>query len=129
DWSSDVCSSDMKSPNHPVPSGDRRVARLLLRALREAGCEPELASEFRAYDGAGDPARQQALKAEGEALAGRLIAELSARPRAERPQAWFTYHVYHKAPDWLGPPVSRALAIPYIVAEASHAPKRAGGPW
>src|SRR4030095_4370142 len=51
-----------------------------------------------------------------------------ARP-SRRPQAWFTYHLYHKAPDWLGPPVSRALGIPYLVAEASHAPKRAGGPW
>jgi glycosyltransferase involved in cell wall biosynthesis len=47
----------------------------------------------------------------------------------ERPDVWFTYHLYHKAPDWLGPEVSRALRIPYAVAEASHAPKRDNGPW
>jgi glycosyltransferase involved in cell wall biosynthesis len=37
--------------------------------------------------------------------------------------------LYHKAPDWLGPRVSAALGIPYLVAEASFAPKRAGGAW
>jgi len=37
---------------------------------------------------------------------------------------WFTYHHYYKRPDWLGPRVSAALGIPYIVAEASHAAKR-----
>ena len=26
-----------------------------------------------------------------------------------QPQAWFTYHLYHKAPDWLGPAVSQSL--------------------
>jgi len=46
-----------------------------------------------------------------------------------RPQAWLTYHLYYKAPDHLGPAVARALGIPYLVAEASVAAKRAGGPW
>ena len=42
---------------------------------------------------------------------------------------WFTHHVYYKAPDWLGPRVSAELGVPYVIAEASHAPKRAGGRW
>jgi hypothetical protein len=37
--------------------------------------------------------------------------------------------VYYKAPDWLGPRIAKALGIPYVLAEATHAPKRAGGPW
>lgn len=115
----------LKSPAHPVPSGDRRMARLLLAALRVAGHEVEVASEFRSYDGAGDPERQQALAAEGAAEAARVLARLAAAP----PDLWLTYHLYHKAPDWLGPPVCRALGLPYVVAEPSHAPKRAGGPW
>ncbi|MCA8929777.1 MAG: glycosyltransferase family 4 protein, partial [Alphaproteobacteria bacterium] len=45
------------------------------------------------------------------------------------PDAWITYHLYYKAPDWIGPHVAAALGIPYIAIEASHAPKRAGGPW
>src|SRR3546814_641376 len=39
------------------------------------------------------------------------------------------YHLYYKAPDWIGPKVARALRIPYVVAEASVAYKRASGPW
>ena len=49
--------------------------------------------------------------------------------RQPRRELWFTYHLYYKAPDWLGPAVSRALGIPYVVAEASHAAKREGGAW
>jgi glycosyltransferase involved in cell wall biosynthesis len=54
-----------------------------------------------------------------------VIAALHARP----PDAWFTYHVYYKAPDWIGPRVAAALGIPYVIAEPSHAPKQAHGPW
>jgi glycosyltransferase involved in cell wall biosynthesis len=115
----------LKSPLHPAPSGDRQMARLLMRALERAGHEVVLASEFRAYDSAGDPARQQALQTEGEAEARRALAAMRTAP----PDLWFTYHLYHKAPDWLGPLVSAELGIPYVVAEPSHAPKRAGGPW
>lgn len=49
--------------------------------------------------------------------------------RRPPPAVWFTYHLYYKAPDWIGPAVAAALDIPYAVAEASVAPKRAGGPW
>jgi len=42
---------------------------------------------------------------------------------------WFTYHLHHKAPDWLGPAVSQALDIPYVVAEASVAAKQRHGAW
>lgn len=118
----------MKPPNHPVPSGDRRVARLLMTALASAGHRVMLASRLRAYDGTGDPARQAALAAAGEAEADRLIAAWRRSSRA-RPQAWFTYHVYHKAPDHIGPRVADALGIPYLIAEASIAAKRASGPW
>lgn len=119
----------MKPPDHPVPSGDRHLARLMMKALQQAGHQPELVSRFVSRDGAGDPDRQARLQSLGGRLADRLIRRLAARPHHERPAAWFTYHVYHKAPDWLGPRVADALAIPYIIAEASSAPKRAGGPW
>jgi glycosyltransferase involved in cell wall biosynthesis len=88
----------------------------------------EIASRLRSYDG-GDPARQRRLARLGSLLAERLVRRLRRRPEPERPDVWFTYHLYHKAPDWLGPAVSRALGIPYVVAEASHAPKRDMGPW
>ena len=118
----------MKSPDHPVPSGDRRMGRLLWAALERAGFEVELASKLRSFDKAGDAAFQAAMQEEGRREAVRLIAKWRARP-AEAPRGWFTYHLYHKAPDWIGPLVCEALQIPYMVAEASHAPKRAAGPW
>jgi glycosyltransferase involved in cell wall biosynthesis len=37
--------------------------------------------------------------------------------------------LYHKAPDWLGPTVAQELGIPYVVAEASIAPRRANSGW
>lgn len=117
----------LKPPTAATPSGDRRVARLLLRAIRRAGHDPFLASRFRSYEGAGDEGRQKALRRRGEAIAERLVYRLAAAER--RPDLWFTYHLYYKAPDWLGPAVAGALNIPYVVAEASFAPKRAGGPW
>ncbi len=119
----------LKSPTHDTPSGDRRVARLLMDALGLAGHRVELASAFRSYDSGGDAARQAALRAEGSALGRELAAQWLAGAAAARPELWFTYHAYYKAPDWLGPEACAALDIPYVIAEASHAGKRAGGPW
>jgi glycosyltransferase involved in cell wall biosynthesis len=119
----------LKSPDHAVPSGDRRMARLLIAALRAGRHHVVLASRFRSYDGRGDPERQQRLAEEGARAAAELVERYRRAPPEARPDVWFTYHLYHKAPDWLGPAVSAALDIPYVVAEASHAPKRKDGPW
>ncbi len=118
----------LKPPDHPVPSGDRRVAQLFLDALRRAGHQPVLASHFRSFEGRGEKGRQARLAALGRRLAERYLRRCRTSPAAA-PQLWFTYHVYHKAPDWLGPRVAGALGIPYVVAEASYAPKQADGPW
>ncbi len=115
----------MKPPGHPVPSGDRRMARAFIALLRDLGHEVELASAFRSFDRSGDPVRQ----ARVERIGARLAARYVRQHRSRRPQLWFTYHLYHKAPDWLGPAVSRALAIPYVAAEASLAAKQALGRW
>lgn len=119
----------MKPARDPRPSGDRRMARLLMEALDHAGMTVETASCFASFDGDGDGVRQSRLAALGARIAASLVRRYSRRRRRERPDLWFTYHLYHKAPDWLGPTVSRALDIPYVVAEASHAPKQARGPW
>ncbi len=119
----------MKPPDHPVPSGDRQIARGFIAALERAGFRVDVACRFRAWEGRGDAGRQQRLERAGCWLADRLAARLAARPQATRPRLWFTYHLYHKAPDWLGPAVSDRLGIPYVVAEASRARKQADGPW
>lgn len=119
----------LKAPTHPVPSGDRRVAGLLMQALQHAGCEVALASELRAYEGRGDVNRQMEIRAQGRREAVQLIDRWRAKPIQERPQVWLTYHLYYKAPDWIGPLVCAALGIPYVLCEASYAPKRANGLW
>jgi glycosyltransferase involved in cell wall biosynthesis len=119
----------LKPPTHVTPSGDRRVAGLLMDALERVADHVELVSTFRSFDADGDSARQEALRKQGAAHAEKLVRQWRAAPAAQRPDLWFTYHVYYKAPDWLGPAVSAALGIPYVIAEASYAQKRASGPW
>jgi glycosyltransferase involved in cell wall biosynthesis len=119
----------LKPPDDPVPSGDRRMARLLMHALACGGHRAEIAARLRSRDSLGDPARQLRLAALGRRLAARAARRFLARPPAERPDAWLTYHLYYRAPDWIGPAASAQLGIPYLVVEPSHAPKRSGGPW
>jgi glycosyltransferase involved in cell wall biosynthesis len=115
----------LKAPTHPVPSGDRRIAQLLMRALEHAGHEVVLASRLRTFDGAGDARRQARLRDIGARVAVRAARRLARDP----PACWLTYHLYHKAPDWVGPPAAARLGIPYLVAEAAYAAKQAAGPW
>ncbi|WP_311925173.1 glycosyltransferase family 4 protein [Microvirga sp. 3-52] len=119
----------LKSPSHPLPSGDRTMARLLMKALERAGYSPLLASELRTLDRTGDRQRQESLREQSLEEADRLIAHYRALPEGMRPCLWFTYHVYYKAPDWIGPLVADALGIAYAIAEGSRAAKRAQGPW
>jgi glycosyltransferase involved in cell wall biosynthesis len=108
----------LKPPHHPNASGDRTMARLLIAALQQAGHQVDIASILRSRDGAGDADRQERVRILGVSLAERFIRRCRIDP-ARRPALWFTYHLYYKAPDWLGP----------RVAEASLAEKRRDGPW
>ncbi|MBY4631539.1 glycosyltransferase family 4 protein [Rhizobium croatiense] len=114
----------MKSPNHPVPSGDRLMARLLIRALELAGHAVEVVSEFRSY--AATPEAAAALEPAIRAEVERLRVKWQSAPR---PELWFCYHPYYKSPDPFGPAISAEFAIPYVTAEASYAAKRDGIGW
>ncbi|WP_017996806.1 glycosyltransferase family 4 protein [Rhizobium leguminosarum] len=114
----------MKSPNHPVPSGDRLMARLLIRALELGGHQVDIASEFRTY--ASTPQAAAAL----EPAIGAELERLRLRWKsAPRPDLWFCYHPYYKSPDPFGPAISAEFAIPYVTAEASYAAKRDRTGW
>ena len=104
------------------------MAQLLFEALRLAGHEPFLVSRLRSYDGSGDTVRQARLARVARRVAERRLREWRKAPRSA-PDLWFSYHIYHKAPDWLGPTVADQLGIPYVAAEASVAPKHKDGPW
>jgi glycosyltransferase involved in cell wall biosynthesis len=118
----------MKSPHHPNPSGDRRIAQLLMRALEQGGHQVHLASQHRTYEGAGNAATQAAIEQEADRQASALL-DAYRNNQLAKPQIWLSYHLYHKAPDWIGPRISEALKIPYLIAEASYASKQSGGPW
>jgi glycosyltransferase involved in cell wall biosynthesis len=116
----------MKPPDHPVPSGDRQMARLLMRALALAGFEPVLASRLRSHGFApAEAALAERAAREREAI----IAAWDAMDAAQRPRAWVTYHPYYKAPDLIGPEIAARFAIPYVTAEASYAGKRDRDQW
>src|SRR4051812_7801784 len=105
-----------------------QAPRGLRRPAGRAGHEPFVVSRLRSFDGAGDARHQARIAARGQRTAERLLRRWRERPETA-PELWFTYHLYYKAPDWLGPAASAALGIPYVAAEASYAGKRAAGPW
>lgn len=118
----------MKPPDDPLPSGDRQAARMLDRALALSGHTTEIASRLVSWL----PALDEAADASQQAAAATEVQTLLARwtsANAARPDLFLTYHLYHRAPDRIGPAVAAALGIPYVIVEASRAGKRATGPW
>tara|TARA_R110000765_G_scaffold189881_4_gene295235 strand:- start:244 stop:1323 length:1080 start_codon:yes stop_codon:yes gene_type:complete len=115
----------LKDPGHPVPSGERTMARSLITALEWGGATVTLASTLRSRDGIGDQHIQLQLMDHAQAEVDRLVPQ----GHLERWQAWITYHNYYKAPDLIGPQVAQQLDIPYLLIETSRARSRLTGPW
>lgn len=108
-------------------SGDRRMARQLVAVLRDLGHDARPVDAPRGFFRSADPA----LLAAAQRESGRL-RELWSRDWAETgegPELWFTYHNYYKAPDLFGPAIAAERGIPYVVAEASDAPRRDRDEW
>lgn len=119
----------MKPIDDPVPSGERLMGRQLIMALGSAGFEVRMASRLRSFMKEPDATRLADLERQAEAEAGRLLDLWSGSGFGRRPRLWFTYHLYYKAPDLLGPALARRLAIPYVAAECSYTQRRTSGPW
>jgi glycosyltransferase involved in cell wall biosynthesis len=120
----------LKPPDSPTPSGDREMARGLLRLLGRLGHSVAMPALSRVAPGVPSPQDHLALERRARRQAAALVARWRAlSPRhPERFDLWLTYHCYYRKPDWLGPLVTRALGVPYVIAEASHSPRRAWGP-
>lgn len=116
----------MKPLDSPVPSGDRQLGRLIKQALEAEGNDVTIASKLRSWSRHGGD-EQIDLRRTCEQAASELVERW--RNHTDRPDIWITYHLYHKAPDWIGMKVCKKLDLPYIVMEASRAKKRRTGPW
>ena len=115
----------MKPPTHPVPSGDREMARNLMAAIGARGTPVDLVSELRVHDSKGDATRQADLARLATAETQRLTQTLAGSDTT----LWVTYHSYYKSPDLIGPAVCAALNLPYVQIESTRARSRLTGPW
>jgi glycosyltransferase involved in cell wall biosynthesis len=114
----------MKPPTHPVPSGDRAMARNLMAAIG-AQARVDLVSELQVHDSYGETGFQARMQGLAKHETDRLMRSLAENGA----DCWVTYHNYYKAPDLIGPPVCRALNLPYIQIESTRARSRLTGPW
>ncbi|MGI9477916.1 MAG: glycosyltransferase family 1 protein, partial [Hyphomicrobiaceae bacterium] len=102
----------MKPPDAIRPSGDRTIGRLLMAALTHAGFDVRLASQLRTWSGVPDSTRLDAFRAQAGHEAEALITSYSGGGHSWKPDLWFTYHNYYKAPDLLGSRIAAALDMP-----------------
>ena len=72
----------LKSPDHPVPSGDRLMARLLTQAMRHAGYTVTLASQFRSYAPSAENFEARYAAGEGGSQAARRRMAHARRTRS-----------------------------------------------
>ncbi|MBL8895309.1 MAG: glycosyltransferase family 4 protein [Rhizobiales bacterium] len=116
----------LKPPDHPVPSGDRQMARLLIKALEIKGHSVAVVSHLRAYLSDNGERELTNLRDQARAEVERIATDWSA---GAKPDIWLTYHPYYRAPDLLGPPLAAKFQIPYVTLEASYARKRDRDGW
>jgi glycosyltransferase involved in cell wall biosynthesis len=117
----------LNDPDDGGTSGDRRMARQLRAVLASLGHVVQTVASPRTH----------VPEPDGDALDGFRAAAVATLEQLRQgwtltgtaPDLWLTYHNYHKAPDLLGPRAAAALAIPYVIAEASHTASKSQGPW
>jgi glycosyltransferase involved in cell wall biosynthesis len=118
--------SPLAPVDHPSPSGDRQMARQLLRAFGLAGLDASVVSGLRSWS---REASQQHLAALERRAADEREQIAGLWERSGPPDLWFTYHPYYKSPDLLGPALSARAGIPYVTAGASISIRRQEGEW
>jgi glycosyltransferase involved in cell wall biosynthesis len=115
----------LKSPDHPVPSGDRLMVRQLMAALAMTGHDVAVASHLRSFHRS-----PETVLPDFEAAVASEIERLSLTfERQGPPDLWFCYHPYYKAPDLIGPVLARRFGLAYVTAEASYSKRRNLGCW
>lgn len=101
-----------KPLDHPNPSGDLIIASGLVDHLKAGGNEVQIQSTLRARWIYWKPWNMVRVLAER--------ARISKKLSREKPDLWLTYHSYYKAPDLIGPFVSKKLNIPYVIFQGIY---------
>ena len=113
----------LKSPNHETPSGDRTIGRLILKTLVKAGHQVEVISEIRSFSSKPTDFLHTIKKCDLE------VKKIISKLNNNRPDIMLIYHLYYKAPDFIGLKIAKKFNIPYIAIEASYAPIREKDSW
>ncbi len=116
----------LKHPFQSEASGDREIGRTLLDGLQACGYAPELASRMLTWRRTFDPGAAERLAREAAVRIETLVRRYRRRPAGRRPRLWMTYQNYYRCPDLLGPAVTTALDIPYVLVNPaiSHASRQ-----
>lgn len=103
------------------------MARQIVTLLERLGHRVEIVPAERSFMREPNEAELIANQAAAQELIERQAQAWQAP--AKRPDLFFTYHCHYRAPDLVGPALVERFALPYVLAEASDAPKRFEGPW
>lgn len=104
-----------KPLDHPTPSGDQMIGRGIFASLRNQGHQVSIISKLRCRWIYWNPSHiLQALLE---------IKRITHRLQRKPVDCWVTYHCYYKAPDIIGPTVTKKLGLPYIIFQGSYATK------
>jgi glycosyltransferase involved in cell wall biosynthesis len=109
----------LKHPFELEASGDREIARALLRGLVACGLAPEVASRLLTWRRRFEPADAERLERRAALVADLLVRRYRRRAPVDRPRFWLTYQNYYRCPDLVGPVVATALDIPYVLVETA----------
>ncbi len=105
-----------KPLGHPNPSGDLIIATGLHDFLKSRGHTILTASRLRS--------RWLHLKPWRFPEVVKEYFNAAKLVRSFRPNIWLTYHSYYKAPDILGPGLSRKFNIPYCIFQGIYSTKQ-----
>ena len=78
----------LKPPDWPVPSGDRTIARSIIRALTIAGHTVTVAARLRAFNRTGVPERSAQIAQRANRITDGLIRRYGGSSAAGTDQAW-----------------------------------------
>ncbi len=101
-----------KPIDHPNPSGDLVIANGLVDHLRNRGNIIQITSRLRSRWIYWKPWNMIRLLTERLRIKKALALQ--------KPDMWLTYHSYYKAPDLLGPAISKELNIPYVIFQGIY---------